>query len=425
MRRDASRDGHARKPSPPTDGVAEPDRCSRASGSSGCSSPTSATTRSLTLSVGPEPRRAHRRQRLGQDQPARGRLAADARARGCAARPIPSWRAVGSGGLGGRRAPAHAARRRSISAPGSAGDAEASATAPAASCASTAKTSPGSGALADSCRDGLAHAGHGRPVHRARLRAPALSRSPDRRASIPATAPRSGNSSAPCSSATACWPRTCATAHASRASSMIMAETGVAIAAARAAAVAELRPPSRARRDAASAQRLSRGPSSRSSARSKRPSRRSPPSRSRTPTSQRCATSASATARPGRTLDGPHRSDLIVGHGPKEMPAKVCSTGEQKALLIGLVLAHAELVAAAPRRRRADPAAGRDRRPSRPSAARPRCSRKSCAGQPGLDDGHRSEAFSALGKRAQFHRVEEGRIARCSLSRLHARRASA
>ncbi len=47
----------------------------------------------------------------------------------------------------------------------------------------------------------------------------------------------------------------------------------------------------------------------------------------------------------GRTLDGPHRSDLIVGHGPKSMPAKLCSTGEQKALLLGLVLAHAELVA--------------------------------------------------------------------------------
>ncbi|MEQ1648676.1 MAG: DNA replication/repair protein RecF [Hyphomicrobiaceae bacterium] len=46
----------------------------------------------------------------------------------------------------------------------------------------------------------------------------------------------------------------------------------------------------------------------------------------------------------GRTLDGPHRSDLVVGHGPKGMPAKLCSTGEQKALLIGLVLAHAELV---------------------------------------------------------------------------------
>jgi DNA replication and repair protein RecF len=47
----------------------------------------------------------------------------------------------------------------------------------------------------------------------------------------------------------------------------------------------------------------------------------------------------------GRTLEGPHRSDLAVEHGPKGMPAKLCSSGEQKALLIGLVLAHAELVA--------------------------------------------------------------------------------
>jgi DNA replication and repair protein RecF len=46
----------------------------------------------------------------------------------------------------------------------------------------------------------------------------------------------------------------------------------------------------------------------------------------------------------GRTLDGPHRSDLVVTHGPKAMPARLCSTGEQKALLLGLVLAHAELV---------------------------------------------------------------------------------
>ena len=46
----------------------------------------------------------------------------------------------------------------------------------------------------------------------------------------------------------------------------------------------------------------------------------------------------------GRTLDGPHRSDLVVTHGPKAMAARLCSTGEQKALLLGLVLAHAELV---------------------------------------------------------------------------------
>lgn len=48
----------------------------------------------------------------------------------------------------------------------------------------------------------------------------------------------------------------------------------------------------------------------------------------------------------GRTLDGPHRSDLFVAHGPKDIAARLCSTGEQKALLIGLVLAHAELLTA-------------------------------------------------------------------------------
>lgn len=45
----------------------------------------------------------------------------------------------------------------------------------------------------------------------------------------------------------------------------------------------------------------------------------------------------------GRTLDGPHRTDLVVHHRPKAMPAALCSTGEQKALLIGLILAHARL----------------------------------------------------------------------------------
>ncbi|ESZ30709.1 MULTISPECIES: DNA replication/repair protein RecF [unclassified Mesorhizobium] len=45
----------------------------------------------------------------------------------------------------------------------------------------------------------------------------------------------------------------------------------------------------------------------------------------------------------GRTLDGPHRSDLLVRHRPKAMPAELCSTGEQKALLVGIVLSHARL----------------------------------------------------------------------------------
>jgi len=58
---------------------------------------------------------------------------------------------------------------------------------------------------------------------------------------------------------------------------------------------------------------------------------------------------ALAQARPrdraaGRTLEGPHRSDLAVRHRAKGVPAALASTGEQKALLIGLVIAEARLV---------------------------------------------------------------------------------
>lgn len=45
----------------------------------------------------------------------------------------------------------------------------------------------------------------------------------------------------------------------------------------------------------------------------------------------------------GRTLEGPHRTDLQVFYADKNMAAASCSTGEQKALLTGLVLCHARL----------------------------------------------------------------------------------
>jgi DNA replication and repair protein RecF len=48
----------------------------------------------------------------------------------------------------------------------------------------------------------------------------------------------------------------------------------------------------------------------------------------------------------GRTLEGPHLTDLAVFHAGKGIPAADASTGEQKALLIGLVLAHAGLLTA-------------------------------------------------------------------------------
>jgi DNA replication and repair protein RecF len=46
----------------------------------------------------------------------------------------------------------------------------------------------------------------------------------------------------------------------------------------------------------------------------------------------------------GRAIEGPHRQDLTITHIAKNQPAARGSSGEQKALLLGLVLAHAELV---------------------------------------------------------------------------------
>ena len=60
---------------------------------------------------------------------------------------------------------------------------------------------------------------------------------------------------------------------------------------------------------------------------------------------QQLRASRSRDGKAGRTLIGPHRQDLEVTHLEKNQPAILSSTGEQKALLLGLVLAHGELVA--------------------------------------------------------------------------------
>lgn len=60
------------------------------------------------------------------------------------------------------------------------------------------------------------------------------------------------------------------------------------------------------------------------------------------------ATGRSRDAESGRTGAGPHRSDLAVADAERGMPAADCSTGEQKALLIALVLASARLAALPP-----------------------------------------------------------------------------
>ncbi|HWB47286.1 MAG TPA: DNA replication/repair protein RecF [Hyphomicrobiaceae bacterium] len=112
----------------------------------------------------------------------------------------------------------------------------------------------------------------------------------------------------------------------------------------------------------------------------------------------------------GRTLAGPHRSDLMVGHGPKGMPARVCSTGEQKALLIGLVLAHADLV----RHRHGGvaPILLLDEIGAHLDQARRRALFDEIVrlGTQAWMTGTDFEAFSALGDKAQFFALQEGRV---------------
>jgi DNA replication and repair protein RecF len=109
----------------------------------------------------------------------------------------------------------------------------------------------------------------------------------------------------------------------------------------------------------------------------------------------------------GRTLDGPHRTDLLVAHAPKAMPARQCSTGEQKALLIGLVLAHAELVA---RRREAAPILLLDEVTAHLDAERRAALFAEILrlGAQAWMTGTDAEAFSWLAGKARFWRVEDG-----------------
>lgn len=109
----------------------------------------------------------------------------------------------------------------------------------------------------------------------------------------------------------------------------------------------------------------------------------------------------------GRTLDGPHRSDLLVAHAPKSMPARICSTGEQKALLIGLVLAHAELVA---RRREAAPILLLDEITAHLDAERRAALFQEILrlGAQAWMTGTDAAAFSWLAGKARFWRVEDG-----------------
>jgi DNA replication and repair protein RecF len=112
-----------------------------------------------------------------------------------------------------------------------------------------------------------------------------------------------------------------------------------------------------------------------------------------------------------RTLDGPHRSDLIVEHGPKGLAARHCSTGEQKALLLGLVLAHAELLTE--RQEGAAPILLLDEITAHLDADRRAALFDEILhlGAQAWMTGTDKNAFEALADRARFWAVQEGKIA--------------
>ncbi len=114
----------------------------------------------------------------------------------------------------------------------------------------------------------------------------------------------------------------------------------------------------------------------------------------------------------GRALDGPHRSDLVVTHGPKATLARHSSTGEQKALLMGLLLAHAELVAA--RRDGLAPLLLLDEVTAHLDADRRAALFDELLrlGTQAWMTGTDSQSFASLSGKAQFWRVRDGRVTR-------------
>jgi DNA replication and repair protein RecF len=112
----------------------------------------------------------------------------------------------------------------------------------------------------------------------------------------------------------------------------------------------------------------------------------------------------------GRALDGPHRSDLLARHAAKDMAADQCSTGEQKALLLGLTLAQARALAD-------DPGAGPsliliDEAAAHLDAVRRAALFDELLANPGQAwlTGTDESLFEAFGARAQVFEVREGAV---------------
>jgi DNA replication and repair protein RecF len=113
----------------------------------------------------------------------------------------------------------------------------------------------------------------------------------------------------------------------------------------------------------------------------------------------------------GAATEGPHRSDLKVRHIPKGMPAEMCSTGEQKAVLIAIILAQARVRQAEtgmPPILLLDEVAAHLDEERRAALFDELCALGAQSWLTGTD----AALFAAFGDRAQAFRVEGGALAR-------------
>ena len=125
-------------------------------------------------------------------------------------------------------------------------------------------------------------------------------------------------------------------------------------------------------------------------------------------------------AETGGAASGPHKGDLAVTYAAKNMPAEQCSTGEQKALLIGIVLAHARLIAA---ERGAPPVLLLDELAAHLDEGRRAALYEllqDLGGQVWLT-GTDESLFAAINARAQFFHVRDAQITRQSFSETSSR----
>jgi len=116
----------------------------------------------------------------------------------------------------------------------------------------------------------------------------------------------------------------------------------------------------------------------------------------------------------GTTRAGPHRADLTLAHGETGMPAGLCSTGEQKALLVSVVLAHAALIG---KMRGFGPLLLLDEVAAHLDAERRRALFAALAALPcqALLTGTETAPFAALSGLAEAFAVAEGRVSPLAL----------